>query len=773
MNLTFDQLITLAQISPKDMDQINQCRRDHNRLGYGYQLSFVKVENRFPAQQPLEVSEDILNYVSVQLSMPVGLIESYKTRRETISEHQSRIREYLNLKRYGDEEQVALKIFLFEEACRLEQTNALLSRAEQFLRNQKILKPSDYTLHRLIAAQRQEARQYIFKKIADSLTEEMRSKLDSLIDTQGKWQSVFNELKKSPGQPSPKAMLKLTRKIDQIEELGILAVDLTWLNNNFQRSLTRHAKKSTATKMRRLQQDQRYAILTCFLWQHFKDTVDYMVDMFDKLVNKVYNAAKNDVDNYNKSQRKNIRESLKTYNDMIALLLDDSVQDGTLRKTVFEEIGREILMSQKETVEVWLNGKHSHVFNLVKERFSYIRQFSPSLLKCIQLNFEVEESNPLSEAVEVLRQMNNENKRKLPDDAPIDFIPKRIRSQIESEGKVDKAAWECALLTAVRDEIKSGNISIGMSKRFSRLDDFFMSEEKWLNILENFFTRSGLPSNPNDVREYLIERLNKAYDHFLESLPENTYARIEEDGWHFSVDSAEQLGDEEKERLNALKAWLSKHMRMVKLPELLIEVDNELKITQNFMAVNKQDNPKADDICAVLATIMAHGCNIGTYTITHLVEGISYSRIKHITDWMLTEETQRRALAQVVNAISRLDITQAWGDGHSSSSDGQRFAMRRRVLQQTYSPKFNDFALEFYSFVADNYAPFYSLPIECTDRDAPYVLDGLLYNESDLPLDEHFTDTHGFTENNFAAFAMLGRKFSHESEDFTNNAYIG
>jgi hypothetical protein len=30
----------------------------------------------------------------------------------------------------------------------------------------------------------------------------------------------------------------------------------------------------------------------------------------------------------------------------------------------------------------------------------------------------------------------------------------------------------------------------------------------------------------------------------------------------------------------------------------------------------------------------------------------------------------------------------------------------------------SDFALEFYSFVADNYAPFYSTPIECTDRDA-------------------------------------------------------
>jgi len=100
-----------------------------------------------------------------------------------------------------------------------------------------------------------------------------------------------------------------------------------------------------------------------------------------------------------------------------------------------------------------------------------------------------------------------------------------------------------------------------------------------------------------------------------------------------------------------------------------------------------------------------------------------------------------------------------WGDGHTSASDGQRFSLPHKVLQQTYSTKFSDFALEFYTFVADNYAPFYSTPIECTDRDAAFVLDGLLYNESDLELDEHYTNTHGYTEINFAAFAMLGRRF--------------
>jgi TnpA family transposase len=80
-------------------------------------------------------------------------------------------------------------------------------------------------------------------------------------------------------------------------------------------------------------------------------------------------------------------------------------------------------------------------------------------------------------------------------------------------------------------------------------------------------------------------------------------------------------------------------------------------------------------------------------------------------------------------------------------------------LQETYSTCFSDFALEFYSFIAEKHAPFYSTPIECTDRDSAFVLDGLCYNESDLELEEHYTDTHGYTEINFAAFVMLGRRF--------------
>jgi TnpA family transposase len=52
----------------------------------------------------------------------------------------------------------------------------------------------------------------------------------------------------------------------------------------------------------------------------------------------------------------------------------------------------------------------------------------------------------------------------------------------------------------------------------------------------------------------------------------------------------------------------------------------------------------------------------------------------------------------------------------------------------------------FYTHVSDQYAPFHTKVINATVRDATHVLDGLLYHESDLKIEEHYTDTAGFTD---------------------------
>ena len=755
------QMVREATLTAADLAEVAKCRRDHNRLGFAYQIGFVRLFNRFPAQQPLEICDELLNFVALQLNIDAANIEAYAVRQHTVSDHQASVRDYLKLTVLDPGQAQALERFIFEESCRLEQTASLLARAREFLKGRRVLFPAESALLRLVGEQRKRAREHIVAKLAEGLPPGVVKALDGLLEVKhGEATSGLQAIKANPAKPSATAMQGLADKLAAIEATGVLAVDLSWLNANYQRALFHYVRKCSADRLREVARPRRLAALACFLRQSYRDAVDQAVDMFDKLLTRTHTRAEHELSDQMRSQRQTIKAALAALRSLGMIILDDTVGNDALRPRLFAAVPREELEAQVAGLTEWVTGTKSDVFHGLVRRFSHLRQFSPVLLRALEFSPDAGDGDvPCLEALRVLKEMNADLKRKLPEDAPTDFIPKRLLPLVVTDGKPDRKAWECALLLKLQDDLRSGNLSVKHGKRFGRFEDYFLPQERWEPLRKSFFQRSGLPADAKDVPDHLTKRLNTAYDLFLKTAPGNSYATVDERGWHLSTDAAETLDAAAQTRLDDLRRWLTKQMRTIRLPDLLIEVDNDLRFTEHFVPPAQRGGRDAEDVCTLLAVVLAHGCNIGLHTMAQITQGVTYKQLKRVSDWQMTEEAQRAALAALVHAISRLDATLHWGEGRTSASDGQRFAMPRKVLQQTYSTRFSDFALEFYSFVADNYAPFYSTPIECTDRDAAFVLDGLLYNESDLDLEEHYTDTHGYTEINFAAFAMLGRRF--------------
>jgi hypothetical protein len=148
------QLIREASLTETDLVEIAKCRRDHNRLGFAYQIGFVRLFNRFPDQQPLEVCDELLSFVAAQLNIDATSLEEYAARQPTVSDHQTRCREYLKLIAFDSEQVGALERFVFEESCRLEQTASLVARAREFLKGRRVLFPAESSLLRLVADQK-------------------------------------------------------------------------------------------------------------------------------------------------------------------------------------------------------------------------------------------------------------------------------------------------------------------------------------------------------------------------------------------------------------------------------------------------------------------------------------------------------------------------------------------------------------------------------------------------------------------------------------------
>ena len=71
-----DQLKRAASLTEEDFVHLGKCRRPHNRLGFAYQVGFVRLFGRFPQQQPFELFEELVCFSAAQLRLdgrkPVG-----------------------------------------------------------------------------------------------------------------------------------------------------------------------------------------------------------------------------------------------------------------------------------------------------------------------------------------------------------------------------------------------------------------------------------------------------------------------------------------------------------------------------------------------------------------------------------------------------------------------------------------------------------------------------------------------------------------------------
>ena len=138
-----------------------------------------------------------------------------------------------------------------------------------------------------------------------------------------------------------------------------------------------------------------------------------------------------------------------------------------------------------------------------------------------------------------------------------------------------------------------------------------------------------------------------------QTAPGNSYASVDEDGWCLSVDTPEKPGKEADEKLDRLKSWLGRHMRTTRLTDMLIEVDNDIRFTDHFLPRAQKGKRDRKEICTILAAVLGHGCNLGLGTMADLIQGISYKQLRRVSDWQMTQEAQRAALAAVVHEASR------------------------------------------------------------------------------------------------------------------------
>ena len=202
------------------------------------------------------------------------------------------------------------------------------------------------------------------------------------------------------------------------------------------------------------------------------------------------------------------------------------------------------------------------------------------------------------------------------------------------------------------------------------------------------------------------------------------------------------------------------------MTDLFIEVDGWTGFSRCLTHINGTSEQTQESRIYLYPAILAQACNLGLTRMAQIAD-LSHDRLLWYTNWYLQENTLRAAVNAIVNFQYHQPLSQYWGGGTLSSSDGQRFPVSVKNAKAVALPRYFGYGrgLTFYTWTSDQLSQYGTKVIPTTVRDATYVLDEILANETKLPIVEHTTDTIGYTELVFALFDLLGLQFSPRIRD--------
>lgn len=141
--------------------------------------------------------------------------------------------------------------------------------------------------------------------------------------------------------------------------------------------------------------------------------------------------------------------------------------------------------------------------------------------------------------------------------------------------------------------------------------------------------------------------------------------------------------------------------------------------------------------------------------------GISYAQMANAKHWRFYKESLQRVQATLVNHHMNLEIVTFWGEGHTSSSDGMRVPIGVAAFESDVNPHYKSLekGATMIPSVNDMNTTHHVTVVSINTRDATHTIDGLLYHETELELEEHYKDTNGYTDHVFGVCALLGQKY--------------
>ncbi|MCE9896492.1 Tn3 family transposase, partial [Citrobacter portucalensis] len=658
-------LTRMCFLNEPDIALINKHRRPANRLGFAVLLCYLRGPGFIPDKSSAP-HNGVVSRVASRLKLQPDLWPEYASREQTRWEHLTELYRYLELSPFSRSMQKDCIRHLHPYAMRTDKGFMLAEEMLSWLHNNNVIFSSVEVIERTLAEVVTLANRSVFSTLTAQLEKQHKSALDSLLISEGEQPSRLAWLLQPPGKINGKNVLQHIDRLNSIAALGLPDGIALSVHQNRLLKLAREGRKMSSRDLAKFTDVRRYATLVCIITEARATLTDEVIDLHERILGSLFSRAKRTQAERLQQTRKLIQSKLKQYVTVGQALLN-ARESGEDPWTAIEDVlpWQEFINSVEETRFLSRKGNFD-ALHLITEKYSTLRKYAPRMLSALQF-MATPAAQALSDALDTITEMYRKQLRKVPPSAPTGFIPESWRKLVLTPSGIDRKYYEFCVLNELKGALRSGDIWVKGSRRYKNFDDYLIP------------TAEFEKSRHNDQLQLAVQTDSQAY---LQARMTLLASRLEEvnamalAGDLPDVDISDK-GVKITPLENSVPSGVSPFADLVygmlphpKITEILEEVDSWTGFTRHFAHL-KNNNVRPKDGRLLLTTILADGINLGLTKMAESCPGATRSSLEGIQAWYIRDETYSAALAELVNAQKERPLAAFWGDGTTSSSDGQ------------------------------------------------------------------------------------------------------
>lgn len=765
---------------------IETLRTPTNRVCFLVSLGYFKATRRFFARGFHKAD---LSYAAKQLELSVEEVNAEGYDKETFGRHRALILEHLGFEPFDLEAEARVLPDLQAMVRGQARPKRIFQHLTETLVRQRIEIPTYHTLFVLITREMQAHKASLLQTVGARLTPQQQARLDTLLEpVQAADKPVHRYmvtlLKRFSQSTRPKkikaTVTDVTHLREQYEALEHV-VDALDLPHEGLRYYAQFVLNAEVFQLTRRNRNDQYLHLLAFLTHQLYRGQDVLVEILLKSVQAALNTVgrehKDKVFEHRRDQKRSLKHLVTHVQRGMKTPLDtiESIAFGEVI-TAEEKIARiqevfELVNKERGAAEEELQGldrqaqrllRDADYYDLLEKKSRKLQNRVGDIVKFIA--FEGDDAAVLRAIEHYQEKQGGVNHT-----APTGFLDDRTYDALwHPDGSFRVSLYKCLLFTEVAEKLKAGTLYLRHSYKYRSLDDYLIANHKWQADRELYLHRAGLghlreaASVIDGLARVLDAQFHLTNTHSLSG--QNEHLALRKNGFTLKTPKAE---GQEGESLGGLFP----KGRYVALLEVLYTVNRQCGFLDAFEHWQRQRRVPRPPERPFFAGIMGYGCNIGTGKIARISRSVQAAELENTINWYFSLDNLLAANDRVLALMDSMTLPNLYRNDPEklhTSSDGQKFEVSVESLLASHSFKYfgQGKGVSSYTFIDERNLMFYSTVISASEREAAYVIDGLMHNDV-VKSDIHSTDTHGYSEIIFGVTHLLGFSFAPRIKTFS------